>query len=281
METYDKDQSGELEFTEFVEMFCCSEDFKLKLTPEVKAEIFDLARGSEAEMLMRPESAVARRQAWKTEHAAVDLINDLKDRFRSADETKSGSVTTEQIISLVQECYDSEGTAKDPVEIEAEVAQAMGGEGSLTRTAWVTAVCGVHFSFQIDPAVKQKACILIEEEEIGVRKADAVLCLQAATRGFSAREEMKQVAEDGAEQLERLVELFQEADEDESGSLNDKELALIVKTLYKDAKKSRKLSLVEVCARVQYGGLCWVVFACRVLPVPRASACGGLRRASS
>jgi len=42
MSVYDKDKNGSLDFREYVEMFCISEEFKFKMTQEMKQQVLEL-----------------------------------------------------------------------------------------------------------------------------------------------------------------------------------------------------------------------------------------------
>ena len=79
MKEYDRDGSGVLEFNEFV-AFICSGENKLKLSPEQKDRIMNLAKIMNFKMAKDPGSPVSRRAEWlrrQDEGEGSDLDIDL------------------------------------------------------------------------------------------------------------------------------------------------------------------------------------------------------------
>ena len=231
MKTHDADSSGTLDFMEFVAMICASGDaFKLKITNETKAEVIALSQQTYDEMLSNPESAVARRAKWKTEEKATDLYNDLCSMFvleEDGELFKTERTHVSNFVAMVLQWYESEGMAplcKSQAEVETVVYQEVAyiGEELNLEQAIRLFLETPALDITVSQSVSARVIEMMEDELNGRRKDAAILSLQAATRGFSAREAQKQVYDDAQEQLERLVELFQSYDKDETGSLDTK-----------------------------------------------------------
>jgi len=211
MQVYDADQSGVLEFGEFVEMVCGFEGFNFKVSEQEKQKVLMLSQLLQSKWATQEGSPQMRRKEWKTQTEAIRILRWLMKGFKAADVELRSMVQTTELASILHDIFR--------VDLDKSLLQAaMDRELAEGRTS----LCLLEFM--------ELAC---RSNELGLQFTD------------DARVYALKVVQDGIKHVARITALFLQADVDHSHSLNADELASIFRLVYRDQKISRSTSKVK------------------------------------
>ena len=182
---------------------------------------------------------------------AAAMLRELQEIFSAADENGNGSLDMQELTKLLHSQYRTERVARSLKQVGREVEDAMvrydgDSSGTLDFFEYVAMFCQAEeFKFRVPKSLKASVLKLAQqqlerqrEEELRLRaEAEAAAArqrqigaagtLQGALRGKATRTTTTVRLQRCEVVLQRLVDLFEAADEDQSGSLSAGELAKV------------------------------------------------------
>jgi len=230
LSSFDHDESGHLEFPEFVEMLASRGTF-LSLDEMQREKVLELAELVEHQLSKEEASPYGRRISFHAVTASKRFLRGIVrahlDAIRSRDGTMSLKSLVEMLDSIpfpgdVHLRADAVEILKDLIEEEKTVA--------LSLASFLDLLGQHRYSLMDTYHAQDDTTDIMRNKEISEK----------------AHQYLSGVSIDALQHIQRVKDLFLEADVDCSGALDAQELASIFRIIYKEGGMARKVKTIEV-----------------------------------